>query len=39
MVSCARAAMRQKPGCYTMIESPVVDLLPGDRDQWVASLV
>ncbi len=39
MVSCARAAMRQKPGCYTMIEIPVVDLLPGDRDQWVASLV
>ena len=39
MVSCARATMRQQPGCYTMIELPVVDLLPGDREQWIASLV
>lgn len=39
MVSCARAAMRQQPGCYTMIELPMVDLLPGDREQWVAKLV
>ena len=31
MVSCARAAMRQIPGCYTMIEIPVVDLLPCTR--------
>lgn len=39
MVCCARAAMRMTPGCYTMIEIPVVDLLPGDRDKWVARLV
>ena len=39
MVSCARAAMRQQPGCYTMIELPMVDLLPGGREQWVAKLV
>lgn len=39
LVSCARASMRLTPGCYTMIEIPVVDLLPGDRDEWVARLV
>ncbi|MCC8177096.1 MAG: diaminopimelate dehydrogenase [Bacteroidales bacterium] len=39
LVGVARAAMRQKPGCYTMIEIPVVDLLPGDRDYWVSHLV
>ena len=39
MVSCARAATRQQPGAYTMIELPVVDLLPGTREQWVAKLV
>ncbi|MDE6076947.1 MAG: diaminopimelate dehydrogenase [Muribaculaceae bacterium] len=35
LVCAARAAMRQQPGCYTMIEIPVIDLLPGDRDQWI----
>ena len=35
LVDVARASMRQQPGCYTMIEIPVVDLLPGDRDQWI----
>lgn len=35
LVCAARAAMRQKPGCYTMIEIPVIDLLPGDRDNWI----
>ena len=39
LVCVARAAMRQQPGCYTMIEIPVVDLLPGDRDEWIAHLV
>ena len=39
MVSCARAAMRQQPGCYTMIELPMIDLLPGDRDSLIAHLV
>jgi diaminopimelate dehydrogenase len=31
--------MKQQPGCYTMIEVPVIDLLPGDRDQWISHLV
>lgn len=39
LVNVARASMRQQPGCYTMIELPVVDLLPGDRNEWVAHLV
>lgn len=39
LTSCARAATRLNPGCYTMIEIPVVDLLPGDRDEWVHRLV
>lgn len=39
MVCCARAATRQAPGCYTMIEIPPVDLLPGDREAHVARLV
>lgn len=39
LVCAARAAMRQAPGCYTMIEIPVVDYLPGDRDKWIAALV
>ena len=39
MVSCARATMRQQPGCYKMIELPMIDLLPGDRDSLIAHLV
>lgn len=39
LVAAARAATRQRPGCYTMIELAPVDMLPGDRDQWVATLV
>ncbi|MDE7413385.1 MAG: diaminopimelate dehydrogenase [Muribaculaceae bacterium] len=39
LVACARAAERLAPGAYTMIEIPVVDLLPGDRDSWIGKLV
>ena len=39
LVAVARAATRQAPGCYTMIERAPVDMLPGDRDEWVAKLV
>ena len=39
LVGVARASLRQQPGCYTMIELPVVDLLPGDREQYIAHLV
>lgn len=36
LVACARASFRLSPGCYTMIEIPVIDLLPGDRDSWIS---
>ncbi|HEY8414743.1 MAG TPA: diaminopimelate dehydrogenase [Thermaerobacter sp.] len=39
MVAAARAAMRQRPGAYTMLEIPVVDFLPGDREEWLRRLV
>ncbi len=39
LVCVARASMRQKSGCYTMVEIPVIDLLPGDREEWIAHLV
>jgi len=39
MVASLRAAARQRPGCYTMLEIPVIDFLPGDRDEWIRKLV
>lgn len=39
LVCAARATMRQQPGCYTMIEIPIVDLLYGDREDLIAHLV
>lgn len=39
LVNVARASMRQQPGCYTMVEIPVIDLLPGDREELIAHLV
>ncbi|MCQ2083169.1 MAG: diaminopimelate dehydrogenase [Bacteroidaceae bacterium] len=39
LVCAARAAVRQQPGCYTMIEIPVIDYLEGDRESLVAHLV
>ena len=39
LVSSARAATKQAPGAYTMIEIPLIDLLPGNRDDLIAQLV
>ncbi|MBR6211582.1 MAG: diaminopimelate dehydrogenase [Bacteroidales bacterium] len=39
LVMVARAAVRQAPGCYTMIEIPVIDMLAGDRETLIRSLV
>ena len=39
LVNVARATMRLQPGCYTMIEIPVVDMLLGDREDWIGKLV
>ena len=39
MVNAARASMKQQPGAYTMIEIPVIDYLPGNREEIIAHLV
>lgn len=39
LVCTARASMKQHPGCYTMIEIPVIDLLYGDREELISHLV
>ncbi len=39
MVGCARASFVQNPGAYTMIEIPVIDLLPGKKEEWIRKLV
>jgi diaminopimelate dehydrogenase len=39
LVNVARASLKQQPGCYTMIEVPVIDMLPGDRESLIAHLV
>ncbi|MCM1108459.1 MAG: diaminopimelate dehydrogenase [Clostridium sp.] len=39
LVCTARASMKQQPGCYTMIEIPVIDLLYGDREELISHLV
>lgn len=39
LVGAARASLRQAPGAYTMIEIPVIDLLPGDREGLIRHLV
>ena len=39
LVNVARASMRQQPGCYTMVEIPVIDMLAGDREDLIAHLV
>lgn len=39
LVGVARASFRLAPGCYTLPEIPVIDLLPQSRDEVVATLV
>ena len=39
LVNVARASMRLQPGCYTMVEIPVIDMLPGNREELIAHLV
>jgi diaminopimelate dehydrogenase len=39
LVCVARASMKQQPGCYTMIEIPVIDLLQGEREDLIKHLV
>ena len=39
LVASARAAFRQAPGAYTMIEIPLIDYLYGERDDLIRRLV
>ena len=39
LVCVARASLRQQPGCYTMVEIPVIDLMAGEREGLIAHLV
>ena len=39
LVAVARASMLQKPGCYTMIEIPVIDMLYGNKESLIKHLV
>ena len=39
LVNVARAAMKQQPGAYTMIEIPVIDMLCGDKEELIRHLV
>lgn len=39
LVCAARASKKQKPGCYTLIEIPVIDLLYGEKEELIRKLV
>lgn len=39
LVSCARASTKMAPGCYTMIEIPVIEYLYGDKEDLIKRLV
>ncbi len=39
LVGAARASVKQKPGCYTLIEIPVIDLLLGEQEALIKNLV
>jgi diaminopimelate dehydrogenase len=39
LIAVARAGFNQKPGAYTMIELPVIDMLYGDKEELIKRLV
>jgi diaminopimelate dehydrogenase len=39
LVASARASVKQRPGCYTLIEIPPVDMLQGDKEDLIKRLV
>ncbi|MDD3406162.1 MAG: diaminopimelate dehydrogenase [Paludibacteraceae bacterium] len=39
LVACARASMKQRPGAYTLIEIPPIDLLEGEKENLIKHLV
>ncbi len=39
MVAAARATVRQKPGCYTLLEIPILDFIAGDKRELLCKLL
>ncbi|MDD4568695.1 MAG: diaminopimelate dehydrogenase [Tepidanaerobacteraceae bacterium] len=39
MVSAARGSLKQKPGCYTLLEIPLIDFIYGERSSMIKHLV
>lgn len=39
LVASARAALKQQPGAYTMIEVPIIDYIYGDKEALIKKLV
>lgn len=39
LVASARATMRQNPGCYTLIEIPIIDYIYGKQEDLIKKLV
>lgn len=39
LVSCARATTKARPGAYTMVEIPVIDMLFGEKEELIKRLV
>jgi diaminopimelate dehydrogenase len=39
MVACARAIVKQRPGCYVMPEIPPMDYLPGTKENLIRTLI
>ena len=39
LVCASRASLRQMPGCYTMVEIPIIDFLEGEREDLIGRLV
>lgn len=39
LVATARAAMKQRPGAYTLIEVPIIDFVFGERESLIKKLV
>ena len=39
LVSCARAVVKQQPGCYTLIEFPLIDMLPGQKEDLIRRII
>jgi len=39
LVNAARASFKLHPGAYTLIEIPVINFLPGKKEEWIEKLV